>query len=112
MIDIALKHFIYDICIDTVFDGIVRNFQIGLGPFTIGSRFRYIKHQIYPTMYIVMSDVEIESFHPHCGQVYMNFHAEYSTKYTTDKDGNIISSKDYFNHVSVTLDGLSDYDKI
>ena len=45
MIKVALKHFIYEKCIDTVFKGIVKNFVVPAlnVDFTIGDSFYYIE---------------------------------------------------------------------
>ena len=45
MITIALKHFVYELAIDTVFKGFKKNFRVPLDPWTfkVGDKFSLVK---------------------------------------------------------------------
>jgi len=43
MIKVALKHFIYEKCIDVIFDGIINNFSVSKKRFNVDDRFTEIK---------------------------------------------------------------------
>jgi hypothetical protein len=72
MIDTAIKHFIYEICIDTIFLAVRKNFvkpKIPLPTFRIGDFYKYIEmldfNNVTGKFYdITITDIEIE-----CNQI-------------------------------------------
>ena len=63
MIKIALKHFIYEKCINVLFDGIVSNFIIPY-KFNVGDRFNYMWMRSTHDRYMYYSDVTLVDLRP------------------------------------------------
>lgn len=68
MIDTALKHYIYEVCIDTLFNGIINNFRPdNKKEFSINDEFVFLQHNNSrrgekPT-YTIYYDLKIMNFH-------------------------------------------------
>lgn len=74
MIKVAIKHYIYDYCIDLVFSGIKNNFmKIPIEKIKVGDKYQLIVEQIGETLYYHYDCVIIEIDNSRFGVYYEKF---------------------------------------
>lgn len=123
MIDTAIKHFIYEVCIDTLFNGIQKNF-VNPSIFHLGAHFKYIKTKCYINedtrdeydfplsvvdIYYMITDVIITQLRLQDGDDYIHFDTTTNTCIYRDMHGNVVKSEDASTLVGVRICDIVDY---